>query len=58
MIIDKIVVDMTKSKGAFTKGQAYVAFRRVRTYDGLYLINYYHSQIRISGKVQNSPIRG
>ena len=57
MTMDKIVVDMRKSKGAFTKGQAYVALSRVRTYDGLYLINYDCSQIRISCKVKKEMDR-
>ena len=46
MTMDRIVVDMTMSKGKFTKGQAYVAFSRVRTYEGLYLINYNWDQIK------------
>ena len=57
MTMDQIVVDMTKSKGRFTKGQAYVAFSRVRTYDGLHLINYDCDQIKVCGKVRKEMDR-
>ena len=57
MTMDKIVVDMTRSKGRFTKGQAYVAFSRVRTYDGLHLINYHRDQIKVCGKVKKEMDR-
>lgn len=52
MTMDRIIVDMTMSKGKFTKGQAYVAFSRVRTYEGLYLINYNWDQIKVCGWVK------
>ena len=57
MTMDQIVVDMTKSKGRFTKGQAYVAFSRVRTYQGLHLINYDRDQIKVCGKVHKEMDR-
>ena len=52
MTMDRIIVDMTMSKGKFTKGQAYVAFSRVWTYEGLYLINYNRDQIKVCGRVK------
>ena len=48
MTMDKIVVDMSRDKGPFSEGQAYVAFSRVCTCEGLHLINYDHHQIRAS----------
>ena len=57
MTMDRIVVDMSKSKGKFMKGQAYVAFSRVRTYDGLHLINYDRDQIKVCGKVKKEMER-
>ena len=57
MTMDQIVVDMTKNKGSFTKGQAYVAFSRVRTYNGLHIINYDRSQIKVSSKVKKEMDR-
>ena len=52
MTMDQIVVDMSPSKGRFQKGQAYVAFSRVRTYQGLHLINYTRHQIKANGRVR------
>ena len=57
MTMDRIVVDMTMSKGKFTKGQAYVAFSRVRTYEGLHLINYNRDQIKVCGRVKKEMDR-
>ena len=50
--MDEIVVDMSRNKGPFQKGQAYVAFSRVKTYNGLHLINYDRHQIRANGRVR------
>ena len=52
MTMDEIVVDMSRNKGPFQKGQAYVAFSRVKTYNGLHLINYDRHQIRANGRVR------
>ena len=52
MTMDSIVVDMSREKGRYMNGQAYVAFSRVRTYEGLHIINYNHSQIRVSRQVK------
>ena len=57
MTMDRIVVDMTMSKGKFTKDQAYVAFSRVRTYEGLHLINYDRNQIKVCGRVKKEMDR-
>ena len=46
MTIDRIVVDMSTDKGRYQKGQAYVAFSRVRTYEGLHIKGYCHNQIK------------
>ena len=52
MTMDSIVVDMSREKGRYMNGQAYVAFSRVRTYEGLHIINYNRSQIRVSCQVK------
>ena len=52
MTMDRIVVDITREKGRYMNGQAYVSFSRVRTYDGLHIINYNHHQIRVSCQVK------
>ena len=53
MTMDRIVVDMSPSKGRFQRGQAYVAFSRVKTYEGLHIIGYSRHQIQTCGKVKN-----
>ena len=53
MTMDRIVVDMSQSKGRFQRGQAYVAFSRVKTYEGLHIIGYNHHQIQTCGRVKN-----
>ena len=57
MTMDNIVVDMSRDKGPFSEGQAYVAFSRVRTCEGLHLINYDRHQICASRKVRNEMER-
>ena len=57
MTMDRIVVDMTRDKGNYMKGQAYVAFSRVRTLEGLHLIGYSRHQIRTCGKVKKEMDR-
>ena len=46
MTMDRIVVDISQSKGQFQRGQAYVAFSRVKTYEGLHIIGYNRHQIQ------------
>ena len=43
---------MTPTKGKFKRGQAYVAFSRVRTIDKLQIINYTQNQIHVSEHVE------
>ena len=38
--LDQIVLDMSPNKGKYYPGQAYVGFSRVKTLDGLHIINY------------------
>ena len=57
MTMDRIVVDMSQSKGRFQRGQAYVAFSRVRTYEGLHIIGYNRHQIQTCGRVKNEMER-
>ena len=52
MTMDEIVVDMSRNLGPFQKGQAYVAFSRVKTSAGLHIINYNRHQIKADGNVQ------
>ena len=40
LTLDQIVVDMSPNKGKYYPGQAYVGFNRVKTLDGLHIINY------------------
>ena len=57
MTMDRIVVDMSPSKGRFQRGQAYVAFSRVKMYEGLHIIGYSRHQIQTCGKVKNEMER-
>ena len=52
MTMDRIVVDMSADKGRYQKGQAYVAFSRVRTYEGLHIKGYSRHQIKTCGRVR------
>ncbi len=51
--MDNIMIDMDRKKGAFGDGQAYVAFSRVRTLEGLHILNYNRSQVKVNKKVQD-----
>ena len=57
MTMDRIVVDMSFDKGRFQKGQAYVAFSRVRTYEGLHIKGYNRHQIKTCGRVRHEMDR-
>ena len=48
MSLDRLVVDGTK---VFEKGQVYVALSRIRTLNGLYLINFDPNKIKVDEKV-------
>ena len=52
MTMDRIVVDMSTDKGRYQKGQAYVAFSHVRTYEGLHIKGYCRHQIKTCGRVR------
>ena len=52
MTMDRIVVDMSPDKGRYQKGQAYVAFSHVRTYEGLHIKGYCRHQIKTCGRVR------
>ena len=56
LTLDQIVVDMEGSSH-FNPGQAYVAFSRVKTLDGLYLIGFNHLSIKASEKVKEEMSR-
>ena len=51
LTLQEIVVDMCPSKGQFSAGQAYVAFSRVHELCKLHIVNYTHTQIRVSPNV-------
>ncbi len=44
---------MDRKKGAFGDGQAYMAFSRVRAIEGLHILNYDRSQVKVNKKVQD-----
>ena len=48
---------MSPNKGKYYSGQAYVGFSRVKTLDGLHIINYTQSQIKISPNVEEEMER-
>lgn len=48
MSLDKLVVDCSR---IFEKGQAYVAFSRIKTLDGLYLFNFNPQKVMVDEKV-------
>ena len=49
LTVDQIVVDMKKVK--FNAGQAYVAFSRVKTLQGLFIKNFKHDNIKVSDSI-------
>ena len=55
--IAQIVVDMSKEKGNYCNGQAYVAFSRVTTLDKLHIINYNQEHIKVSCGVKDEMVR-
>ena len=48
---------MSPKKGKYYPGQAYVAFSRVKKLEGLHIINYTRSQIKISPNVEEEMER-
>lgn len=51
LTLDKVVIDFKTTKNwKFQPGQAYVALSRVKTFDGLHLLNFDPSQIRVNRK--------
>ena len=55
LTLDEIVVDM--KGGRFNAGQAYVAFSRVKTLQGLHILNFNASAIKKSSDVHNEMVR-
>ena len=56
LTLDKIVVDMEGGQ-RFSRGQAYVAFSRVKALDGLYILNFDSSAIKKNEKVSQEMLR-
>jgi hypothetical protein len=56
LTLDEIVVDMNNSS-RFSPGQAYVAFSRVKTLAGLYIMNFNKGAIKASDKVSEEMTR-
>lgn len=54
LTLDEIVVDM---QGRFSPGQAYVACSRVKSLEGLFILNYNSTAIKQSDKVTNEMVR-
>ena len=57
LTLEEIVVDMTPTKGTYHPGQAYVAFSRVKKLEGLHIVNYTRSQIKISPNAEEEMER-
>lgn len=55
LTLDEIVVDM--KGGRFSPGQAYVAFSRVKTLDGLHILHFNSKAIKKSIDVENEMVR-
>ena len=55
LTLDEILVDM--KGGRFSPGQAYVAFSRVRTLDGLQILNFNAKAIKKSTDVEDEMVR-
>ena len=55
--LNEIVIDMSLKKGKYYPGQAYVAFSQVKKLEGLHIINYTRSQIKISPNVEEKMER-
>jgi ATP-dependent DNA helicase PIF1 len=50
MSLDSAIIDI--GSGIFEKGQSYVALSRVKSLDGIYLINFDHNKIMTNSKVK------
>ena len=55
LTLDEIVIDM--KGGRFNPGQAYVAFSRVKTLQGLHILNFNPKSIKASSNVQGEMVR-
>ena len=55
--MDEIVVDMSREKGKYHQGQAYVALSLVTTYKKLHIVNYDRNQIKVSPHVEDEMKR-
>lgn len=55
LTLDEIVIDM--KDGRFNPGQAYVAFSRVKTLEGLHILNFNEKAFKKSNDVANEMVR-